>query len=67
METWIESLYYDLEHGEWGTEPVIGAAWDLSHLADWGLIDGIDLDRRLDAIVNRDCESIEEKTRVAVC
>lgn len=63
MNAWIDSLWCDLEDGKWGTETTIGATWDLCGLVDCGLVDGAELDKRLEARVNRELLRVRKAKR----
>ena len=47
MDDWIKSLCHELRSGQYGDASTIDAVWDLSCLADMGLVDPIKLNRYL--------------------
>jgi len=48
MDAWIESLWEDAWNADWGTTQLIDSIWDLTNLADCGLVKHSEIDALLE-------------------
>jgi hypothetical protein len=48
MDAWIKSLWEESWNADWGTTQLIDAVWDLTNLADCGLVKHSEIDALLE-------------------